>query len=195
MIVSLNIAATTVLLLIILTSQTVFAEDNIQEKESIEVIGITPTHGIGLPKELIPYNVQSASSTDLEASQTFDLTDFMNRNLGSVTINDAQNNPLQSDVSYRGYSLSPLLGLPQGLAVYQNGVRINEPFGDSMNWDLVPVVLILSSVLTHWGDHFLSQQRMVLPIRGKVLKLTVVRSIVLFQPLSPVVIMVNGVIT
>ena len=62
----------------------------------------------------------------------------MNRNLGSVTINDAQNNPLQSDLQYRGYTLSPLLGLPQGLAVYQNGVRINEPFGDSMNWDLVP---------------------------------------------------------
>lgn len=133
-----NIAAVTISLLVLSASQVVLAEENIQEKESIEVIGITPTHGVGLPEELIPYNVQSASSADLEASQTFDLTDFMNRNLGSVTINDAQNNPLQSDVSYRGYSLSPLLGLPQGLAVYQNGVRINEPFGDSMNWDLVP---------------------------------------------------------
>lgn len=133
-----NIAAVTISLIILSSSQVVLAEENIQEKESIEVIGITPTHGVGLPEELIPYNVQSASSADLEASQTLDLTDFMNRNLGSVTINDAQNNPLQSDVSYRGYSLSPLLGLPQGLAVYQNGVRINEPFGDSMNWDLVP---------------------------------------------------------
>ncbi|MAS81718.1 MAG: TonB-dependent receptor [Legionellales bacterium] len=127
-----------VTLFVLITSQNIFADDNILDKESVEVIGITPTHGVGLPEELIPYNVQSASSTDLEASQTLDLTDFMNRNLGSVTINDAQNNPLQSDVSYRGYSLSPLLGLPQGLAVYQNGVRVNEPFGDSMNWDLVP---------------------------------------------------------
>ena len=133
-----NIAAATISLLVLTTPRAVLAEENIQEKETVEVIGITPTHGVGLPEELIPYNVQSASSADLEASQTFDLTDFMNRNLGSVTINDAQNNPLQSDVSYRGYSLSPLLGLPQGLAVYQNGVRINEPFGDSMNWDLVP---------------------------------------------------------
>jgi len=62
----------------------------------------------------------------------------MNRNLGSVTINEAQSNPLQPDVQYRGFTLSPLLGLPQGLAVYQNGVRINEPFGDTMNWDLLP---------------------------------------------------------
>jgi iron complex outermembrane recepter protein len=123
--------------LALLTSQPLFAEE-IQEKEAIEVIGITPMHGVGLPEELIPYSVQSATSDDLEQSQTLDLTDFMNRNLGSVSINDAQNNPLQADVQYRGYTLSPLLGLPQGLAVYQNGVRINEPFGDSMNWDVLP---------------------------------------------------------
>tara|TARA_R110002096_G_scaffold190214_1_gene371216 strand:+ start:11097 stop:13493 length:2397 start_codon:yes stop_codon:yes gene_type:complete len=131
-----RIAATTLLLSI--TYSAVFAEDDVQQKSALEVIGITPTHGVGLPEELIPYNVQSSSSDDIERSQTLGLTDFMNYNLGSVTINDAQNNPLQADVQYRGYSLSPLLGLPQGLAVFQNGVRINEPFGDSMNWDLVP---------------------------------------------------------
>ncbi len=133
-----RIAAYAVSLSTLIVSQIIFAEENVQQKEAIEVIGITPTHGIGLPEELIPFNVQSATSKDLEQSQTLDLTDFMNRNLGSVTINDAQNNPLQADVQYRGYTLSPLLGLPQGLAVYQNGVRINEPFGDSMNWDILP---------------------------------------------------------
>ncbi|MCG8379604.1 MAG: TonB-dependent receptor, partial [Proteobacteria bacterium] len=126
------------------STETAFADEHIQENEAIEVIGITPTHGVGLPEELIPYNVQSASSDDLEKSQTLGLTDFMNFNLGSVTINDAQNNPLQADVQFRGYTLSPLLGLPQGLAVFQNGVRINEPFGDSMNWDLVPESSIAS---------------------------------------------------
>lgn len=133
-----RVAAYAVSFFALTTSQSVFSEENIQENEAIEVIGITPTHGVGLPEELIPYNVQSASSDDIEASQTLGLTDFLNRNLASVTINDAQNNPLQADVQYRGYTLSPLLGLPQGLAVFQNGVRINEPFGDSMNWDLVP---------------------------------------------------------
>ena len=39
---------------------------------------------------------------------------------------------------------SPLLGLPQGLAVYQNGVRLNEPFGDTVNWDLLPSNAIAS---------------------------------------------------
>ncbi len=55
-----------------------------------------------------------------------------------MTINSAQNNPLQPDVQYRGFAASPLLGLSQGIAVYQNGVRINEPLGDAVNWDLVP---------------------------------------------------------
>ncbi len=104
----------------------------------IEVIATTPLHGIGLPKSQIPANVQTANSDDIERSQSLDLTDFMNRNLGSVNINAAQNNPLQPDVQFRGYTASPLLGVPQGLAVYQNGVRINEPFGDTLNWDLIP---------------------------------------------------------
>ncbi len=108
------------------------------EKEALEVIGVTVTHGVGLPEKLIPYSVQSASSDDIDQSQTLGLADFLDRHLGSVTINNAQNNPLQNDIQYRGYTLSPLLGLPQGLAVFQNGVRINEPFGDSMNWDLIP---------------------------------------------------------
>jgi outer membrane receptor protein involved in Fe transport len=59
-----------------------------------------------------------------------------------VSINHAQNNPLQPDFNFRGFTASPLLGLPQGLSVYQNGVRINEPFGDSINWDLIPMSAI-----------------------------------------------------
>ena len=88
--------------------------------------------------EKIPYNVQSASSDDLDRSQSLGLSDFLKHNLGSVTLNDAQNNPLQPDIQYRGYTSSPLLGLAQGMAVYQNGVRINEPLGDTVNWDLLP---------------------------------------------------------
>ncbi|MDX1562605.1 MAG: TonB-dependent receptor, partial [Gammaproteobacteria bacterium] len=53
-------------------------------------------------------------------------------------VNEAQNNPLQPDVQYRGFVGSPLLGLPQGIAVYQDGVRLNEPFGDTVNWALIP---------------------------------------------------------
>jgi len=106
--------------------------------EEIEVIGVTPTEGIGLSRDKIAGHVQRSSAADLERAQSLDLSDFMSRNLGSVSINSAQNNPLQPDVQFRGFTASPLLGLPQGIAVYQDGARINEPLGDAVNWDLLP---------------------------------------------------------
>ena len=119
-------------------------QDSPKVLETLEVIGVTPTHGVGLAEEQLPYPVQSATSEDLQRSQSLDLTQYMNRNLGSVTINAAQNNPLQPDLQYRGFSASPLLGVPQGISVYQNGVRIQEPFGDNINWELLPENAIAS---------------------------------------------------
>jgi len=118
--------------------------DDLLQSDTIEVIGITPTHGVGLPENRIPYNIQSVTSDDLEQSQSLDITDYMNRNLGSVSLNDAQNNPLQPDLQFRGFTASPLLGLPIGLTVYQNGVRVNEVLGDTINWDLIPESSIAS---------------------------------------------------
>jgi hypothetical protein len=63
---------------------------------------------------------------------------FMFRKLESVNINDVLNNPYQPDISYRGFVASPLVGTPVGLSVYQDGVRVNESFGDTVNWDLIP---------------------------------------------------------
>ena len=103
----------------------------------IDVIGATPLGG-ELDTDRIAANVQTASAAQLREQGALDLADFMKRSLGSVFVNDAQNNPLQPDVQYRGFVGSPLLGLPQGLAVYQDGVRINEPFGDTVSWALIP---------------------------------------------------------
>ena len=119
-------------------------EEDIVDQGEIEVIGVTPMHGVGLPENKIPYNIQSATGEDLKRSQTLDISDFMNRNLGSVSVNESQENPLQPDIQYRGFTASPLLGLPQGLAVYQNSVRVNEVLGDTVNWDLIPESSIAS---------------------------------------------------
>ncbi len=101
-------------------------------------------YGFDIARDRVPANVQTATAEDIRRSQALDLTDFMNRELGSVSINQAQNNPLQPDVNFRGFTASPLLGLAQGLAVYENGVRINEPFGDTVNWDLISLSSISS---------------------------------------------------
>ncbi|MCS3902967.1 outer membrane receptor protein involved in Fe transport [Methylohalomonas lacus] len=114
------------------------AQDEPETMQAIEVIGVTPTLGVGLPEDKIPYNVQSADDEDLDRTKSLDITDYMNRNFAGVIVNDAVNNPLQPDIQYRGFTASPLLGLPQGLAVYQNSVRVNEVFGDTINWDLIP---------------------------------------------------------
>ncbi len=86
--------------------------------------------------------MQSATSEQLAQQHSLDLSDYLNRNFASVTVNAAQNNPLQPDVQYRGFTASPLLGLPQGIAVYLSGVRANESFGDTVNWDLLPESII-----------------------------------------------------
>jgi hypothetical protein len=56
-------------------------------------------------------------------------------------------NDFQPDVSFRGFAASPLLGTPQGLSVFQDGVRINEAFADVVNWDLLPQNAIASMQL------------------------------------------------
>jgi len=58
--------------------------------------------------------------------------------LSSVNLNNEQGSQFQPDFVYRGFEASPVSGVPQGIAVYQNGVRINEAFGDTVNWDLIP---------------------------------------------------------
>lgn len=106
--------------------------------EAVAVVGDTPINGSQVPKDKVPTNVQIVTSNNLQNTQSLNITDYMNRYLGSVNINDAQNNPFQPDVQYRGFAASPLQGLPQGLAVYVNGIRFNEAFGDTVNWDLIP---------------------------------------------------------
>ena len=114
-----------------------FSIANAQEAEEIIIVGVTP-NGTGLERDKIPFPIQTATSDDIQNSNSLSIADFLRQNFSSVSVNNAQSNPLQPDVQYRGFTASPLLGLAQGIAVYQNGVRVNEPLGDTVNWDLVP---------------------------------------------------------
>ncbi|WP_440224373.1 TonB-dependent receptor [Dokdonella sp. MW10] len=117
------------------------------ELPAVTVIGITPLPGAALDKDQIAAPVQIATGEEIARSNAIDLTAYMNRTLGSVYVNDIQNNPLQPDINYRGYTASPLLGTPQGLSVYLDGVRLNQPFGDVVSWDLIPRAAITSMAL------------------------------------------------
>lgn len=124
--------------MLLCTEATAQSKQSVVELSDIKVIASTPLHGVGMDKNRLPYPVQTSTAKDIQKSQSLDLSDYMAQNLSSVHINQAQNNPLQPDLQYRGFSASPLLGNSQGLSVYSNGVRINEPFGDAVNWDIIP---------------------------------------------------------
>lgn len=118
-----------------------------QELPRVEVIVTTPLPGLGTALRDVPANVQSYGGRELGKQRQTNLAEFMEQNPTSVHVNAAQGNPNQLDVSFRGFTASPLVGVPQGLSVFQDGVRINEPFGDVVNWDLLPQAAIANLTL------------------------------------------------
>jgi len=105
---------------------------------SIDVIGTTPLPGLGTPVEQIPSNVQNFGGRDIARQRTGGVAEFLDQNANSVNLNSPTGSAFQPDVSFRGFTASSLLGTPQGLSVFQDGVRINEAFADIVNWDLIP---------------------------------------------------------
>ncbi len=105
---------------------------------TIDVIGNTPLPGSDIDRDKIPSNVVTAPAADFNQAVSPNLTDAMVRALPGVSRGDTTGNPYQPDIDYRGFTASPVPGTPEGIAVYQNGTRINEAFGDTVNWDLIP---------------------------------------------------------
>jgi iron complex outermembrane recepter protein len=114
------------------------AQERAAQAPAVEVVAPTPLPGLGVPKDKVPANVQTGDAEDLRNPGTMTLPDLMERTFDSVNINQSQGNPYQPDINFRGFTGSPLLGTSPGLSVFQDGVRINEPFGDGVNWDLIP---------------------------------------------------------
>jgi len=118
----------------------------------VHVVATTPLAGTDLSADQIAGPVQTATAADIEKSGALDLADFMNRRLNGVYLNEMQANPFQPDVNFRGYTASPLLGSPEGVSVYLDGVRQNQPFGDVVSWDLIPKNAISEITLVPGSD-------------------------------------------
>ncbi|TMG93213.1 MAG: TonB-dependent receptor, partial [Betaproteobacteria bacterium] len=84
------------------------------ETPAVEVIGVTPLPGFGVPAAQVPANVQAVTGADIMRQHPLNLSEFMSQRLSGVNINENQSNPFQPDISYRGFAASPLLGTPQG---------------------------------------------------------------------------------
>ena len=114
---------------------------------TVTVVGATPLVDVTIPVEEIAAPVQTLTGRDIDNSGALDVASYLSLRLNGVHVNETQSNPFQPDVNYRGYTASPLLGTPQGLSVYMDGVRLNQPFGDVVSWDLIPRMAIFSGAL------------------------------------------------
>ena len=104
----------------------------------VEVVGLAPLPGLGIERDLLPYPVQLATDKTFRKAGGENLAEFMSRNLTGVNVNETSGSPFQNDLTFRGFRASPVLGSSQGISVYLDGVRVNEAFGDVVNWDMLP---------------------------------------------------------
>lgn len=108
----------------------------------ISIIGASPLIDSGLDRDKVPATTNVMTRDDIVRTGIPDPLGALNDQVPGVALDDAQGNPFQPNLVYRGFSASPLDGNAQGLAVYLNGVRFNQPFADTVNWDLLPSVAI-----------------------------------------------------
>jgi len=106
------------------------------------VVTPAPASGPGVDADKLPGAVETLSAADLQRQASPVVTDVLAQRTAGASLSDAQGNGFARDLNYRGFAASPLQGTPQGLAVYMGGVRLNEAFGDTVNWDLIPEAAI-----------------------------------------------------
>jgi iron complex outermembrane receptor protein len=85
-----------------------------------------------------PAGVEIVSREQIAASGAVSLPEVLSRRAG-VNVTDEQGNSFQPDVSLRGMTASSVTGLAQGVSVFLDGVRVNEPTAEEVNFDLIPL--------------------------------------------------------
>src|ERR1700744_4617090 len=116
----------------------------VRRPPTTQVAPTTPLPGADIETEKVTGSAYTVGAEQIEQSASLNVTDSLVKYLPGVLSSDVAGNPFQPNIEFRGFVASPVSGTPQGLAVYQNGVRINEAFGDTVNWDLIPTAAIQS---------------------------------------------------
>ncbi len=110
--------------------------------EEITVVGTSPLLGSGVDRNIIPVDTQVLDSANLTREGAPNTLQALNTQVAGIVLDSASGNPYQPALFYNGFEVSPLQGTSQGIAVYVNGLRFNQPFGDTVNWDLIPDIAI-----------------------------------------------------
>ena len=120
------------------------SEETSAMPDQIVVVGTTPLAGADVDRDRLSDSTQVLGARDINRTGIPGLTGAILANVASATVNDVESNQFQPDILFRGFTASPVAGTPQGLAVYVNGARFNDAFGDTVNWDLIPPAAIKS---------------------------------------------------
>ena len=134
-----------------------YSQDNLYVAPDVDIISVSPVQGSGIRLDRVPSNIQTISESDLSDKKNLSITDTLNKKAAGLSISNLNSSPMQNDINFRGYVAGPLLGTAQALAIYQNGMRVNESFGEVVQWDLVPDFAIQSMQLFPGGDPVFGQ--------------------------------------
>jgi len=126
-----------------LTALTASASAQTVNLPTVDVISPTPVPGaVGIEANKVPGILSSVTAQDFDRRKMPSVVDAITQKVpGAIGIN-VDGSDLSPDLFIRGFNVSRLSGVANGLAVYQNGVRINETFGDGVNLDLVPPIAV-----------------------------------------------------
>lgn len=124
------------------TSETTASGSTIRVLPTVDVIAPSPLVGTGIDRDLVPATSDVLTDTDIKREGTANALQALRDQAPGVNLDSASGNPYQPSLFYHGFEASPLQGTPQGIAVYLNGVRFNQAFGDTVNWDLIPDLAI-----------------------------------------------------
>src|SRR3989475_11516953 len=103
-----------------------------------EIRVIPPSAPGALPPSSTPSRVDTLTGPEIRRDAPAVLPEALER-LPGVSLQNEQGNRLQPDLSLRGFTISPVTGLPPGLSVFLDGVRLNEPTVEEVNFDLIPL--------------------------------------------------------
>jgi iron complex outermembrane receptor protein len=94
--------------------------------------------GTPLPTDSVPATVDVIPGATLRSTGEVTLQEALRRLPGVSTANQ-QGNSFQMDLSVRGFQGTSVTGAPQGISVFVDGVRVNEPTVEEINFDLLPL--------------------------------------------------------
>lgn len=106
--------------------------------EHVVVYGTLPGGALGLDSNKVPGFLQDLDAQAIGAQHGGSLLAPLAAQSAGISVTDTQGNGVFQDLRFHGFEASPLQGTPQGIAVYQNGMRLNEAFGDTVNWEAIP---------------------------------------------------------